>query len=235
MKFIKLGIMQPYFFPYIGYWQLINAVDNYVIYDDVNYIKGSWINRNRILMNGEAKLISLKTDGASQNKHINEVKVACDSIYKKKLLKTIEHCYIKAPYYMDVSKLLNEIIFYEEEKLSLYLENSIKRIADYLGTKTEIILSSDIKKDNSKKGQDKIIEICRILDASEYYNAIGGMDLYTYEAFDANEIKLRFLKPDLIKYEQYENEFEPNLSIIDVMMFNSKEEIKKLLESYILL
>ena len=232
---MKLGIMQPYFFPYIGYWQSINAVDKYVIYDDVNFIKGGWINRNKILVNGNAKIINLKMNGASPNKLINEVKVANDKIYNKKLLKTIGHSYSKAPYYKDVYTLIEEIIFYEEENLSTYLENSIIRIAEYLDISTEFILSSDIEKDNSLKGQDKVIDICRILDASEYYNAIGGIELYSSEVFNFNEIKLKFLKSELIKYKQFGNDFEPNLSIIDVMMFNSKEDVKRFLDLYVLI
>lgn len=232
---MKLGIMQPYFFPYIGYWQLINAVDKYVIYDDVNFIKGGWINRNKILVNGNAKIINLKMNGSSSNKLINEVKVANDKIYNKKLLKTIGYSYSKAPYYKDVYTLIEEIIFYEEENLSTYLENSIIRIAEYLDISTEFILSSDIEKDNSLKGQDKVIDICRILDASEYYNTIGGIELYSSEVFKFNNIKLKFLKSELIKYKQFGNDFEPNLSIIDVMMFNSKEDVKKFLDLYVLI
>lgn len=232
---MKLGLMQPYFFPYIGYWQLINAVDKYVIYDDVNFIKGGWINRNRILMNGMAKMINLKMNGASPNKLINEVKVANDNIYNKKLLKTIEHCYSKAPYYKDVYTLIEEIIFYEEEKLSIYLGNSIKRIAEYLDISTEIMMSSKIDKDNSLKGQNKVIDICRILDAKEYYNAIGGINLYSHDYFESQGINLKFLKTEIITYKQFGNDFEPNLSIIDVMMFNSNEDVKRLLELYILI
>ena len=95
---MKIGIMQPYFLPYIGYWQLLNAVDKYVIYDDVNYIKGGWINRNRILINKEPKYFNVKLNGASPNKLINEVEVSNDNIWQKKLLKTIEENYKKAPF-----------------------------------------------------------------------------------------------------------------------------------------
>jgi hypothetical protein len=229
---MKVGIMQPYFFPYIGYWQLMSSVDKYVIYDDVNYIKGGWINRNKILMNGKSKMINLKMKGASPNKLINEVFVAKDEIYNRKLLRTIEYCYKKAPYFSNVFPLVEEIILYNEEVLSTYLENSIRKIAKYLEMNTEIILSSDLNKDNSLKGQDKIIEICRILGATEYYNAKGGINLYSKEIFDYNGIKIRFIETKLFEYFQHINKFEPNLSIIDVLMFNSKEEVKELLSLY---
>lgn len=232
---MKLGIMQPYFFPYIGYWQLMNAVDKYVIYDDVNFIKGGWINRNRILMNGQAKTINVKMQGASANKLINEVETSTDIIYKKKLLKTIEGCYKKAPYFSNVFPVVENIIIHDEKSLSRYLEHSIRQICNYLHMDTEIILSSAINKNNNLRGQDKVIEICKVLRANEYYNAIGGQELYSNEDFLSNDIKLKFLKTGAVEYKQFNNEFVSNLSIIDVMMFNSIEDIKKMLNQYELL
>jgi len=224
--------MQPYFFPYIGYWQLINAVDKYVIYDDVNFIKGGWINRNRILMDGEAKMINLQMRGASPNKLINAVEVSGDIIYNKKLLKTIENCYKKAPYFLNAFPIIENIITQDNKNLAKYLEYSIRQICEYLSISTELMISSTINKNNNLKAQDKVIEICKIIGAEEYYNAIGGQELYSYEDFAYQNIKLRFLKTEEIKYNQFNNEYAPNLSIIDVMMFNSKEQIKKMLNRY---
>ena len=229
---MKIGIMQPYFFPYIGYWQLINAVDKYVIYDDVNYIKGGWINRNRILINDKPGFINLKMDGASPNKLINEIQVSSDNRWKSKLLKTIELSYKKAPFFEKVYPIVEEIINFDEVNLALYLENSIKKIAEHLDIKTEFIISSSINKDNSLKGQDKVIEICKSLGAKEYYNAIGGVELYSAENFNYYGIELRFLRTEYIEYKQFKNDFSPYLSIIDVMMFNSKEEIMNILDMY---
>ena len=229
---MKLGIMQPYFFPYIGYWQLINAVDKYVIYDDVNFIKGGWINRNKILMNNEGKMINLQMKGASSNKLINEVEVAGDMVYNKKLLKTIESCYKKAPHFDDVYPILKKIINNEERNLAKWLEYSIREISRYLCMNTEIIMSSSIKKNNNLKGQDKVIEICKLTNATEYYNAIGGMELYSYETFRKNEINLKFVKTQLIEYKQFNNEMIHNLSIIDVLMFNSVDKIGEMLDRF---
>lgn len=229
---MKLGIMQPYFFPYIGYWQLMNAVDKYVIYDDVNFIKGGWVNRNRILMNGEPKFINVKMSGSSPNKLINEIEVANDCVYKKKFLKTMENCYSKAPYYFQVINIIEDIINNEEKNLAKYLEYSIKKICEYLEINTEIIISSEINKDNSLKAKDKVIEICKILGADEYYNSIGGQSLYSYDEFEDNGLKLNFLKTDMIEYTQFNNQFVQNLSILDVIMFNSVEQIKLMLEKY---
>ncbi len=224
--------MQPYFFPYIGYWQLINAVDKYVIYDDVNFIKGGWINRNRILMNNEPKLINLKMDGASPNKLINEVGVSNDVIFIKKNIKTIENLYKKAPYYQTAYPVIEDILYYNEGNLAQHLEYSLRKVCDYLSIKTELLVSSKINKNTNLKGQDKVIEICKLLKANEYFNAIGGQELYSVNDFAKEGIELRFLRTGSIKYKQFDNDFVPNLSIIDVMMFNSVEEIKEMLENY---
>lgn len=232
---MKLAIMQPYFFPYIGYWQLMNAVDKYVIYDDVNFIKRGWINRNRILINGEIRLINLCLHKSSQNKFINDIRLLTNPVYNEKLLKTIEYSYKKAPYYKVAFPVIESIIMQNEEDLAKYLELSIRQICDYLSINTELIVSSSIDKNNDLKGQDKILEICNLLGADEYYNAIGGKELYSYEDFVSQGIKLRFLKTGEIKYKQFNNEFVSNLSIIDVMMFNSVEDINKMLNAYELL
>lgn len=232
---MKVGIMQPYFFPYIGYWQLINAVEKYVIFDDVNYIKGGWINRNHILMNGESKLISIRLHNASQNKLINQVEVVDDHIYINKLLKSLESNYRKAPCFSNAFPIIKNVIKQDETNLSQYLKFAIEEVCKYLSINTEILVSSNIKKNAELRGQDKIIEICKELGADKYINAIGGQKLYTQRAFKTEGIELKFLKTGDIKYNQYKNEFIPNLSIIDVMMFNEPKEIITMLNNYELL
>ncbi len=229
---MKLGIMQPYFFPYLGYWQLMNIVDKYVIYDDVNYIKGGWINRNRILNNGEAVYFNLPILGASPNKLINEIEVNQNNALTNKNLRMLQNCYCKAPYFDSVYPLLEKILKNNQKNLALYLADSIKVIAEYLDINTTFILSSELKKNNELRGQNKVIDICRLMGASEYYNAIGGQELYSFAEFDRNNIKLNFIKSDLREYKQYKNEFIEGLSIIDVLMFNSKEECKKMLNDF---
>jgi len=227
---MKLGIMQPYFLPYIGYFQLIKAVDKYVIYDDVNFIKGGWINRNKILLNGNPFMINVPMQGASSFKKINEINVG---VNKKKLLVIIEQAYKKAPYYSIVFPLISEIIQYDNDNLALFISNSIIKIAKYLHIDTEILLSSEIKKENDLKAQEKVISICKTLGATEYYNAIGGQELYNKNEFAQDNIELKFLKSESIEYSQFKNEFVPWLSILDVMMFNTSEEINVLLNGYI--
>lgn len=226
---MKLGIMQPYFMPYIGYWQLINAVDKYVIFDDVNFIKRGWVNRNNILINGEKNMFSISLKDASQNKYFNEIYV-CDDFVKFR--KTLVSAYSKAPYFKEIIKLMDSIFVYEDKLLSRFIGNSIKIVLDYLGVSTELIYSSDIVKNNDLKGQEKILNICNILGASQYYNAIGGQDLYSKNIFTMNNISLSFLEPHLLEYKQFGNDFISGLSMIDVLMFNSKDDINLMLNKY---
>ena len=207
---MKLGIMQPYFFPYLGYWQLMNAVDKYVVYDDVNFIKGGRINRNAILLQGQPHNINLILQGASPNKHINQINVNTSPNTKRKLLCTIEQAYKKAPYYNDVMPLLNEIILQGEENLAKYLFNSFLIIGSYLGITTEIVLSSSIDKNNDLKKEEKIYHICDIFKADEYYNSINGRQLYNAEEFNKRGIILNFLVMKNIEYMQFNNDFVPS-------------------------
>lgn len=228
---MKLGIMQPYFFPYIGYWQLINAVDRYVIFDDVNYIKRGWINRNNILYRGESRRINLHIKNASQNRLINDTYIAQTKDDNIALLAVIKEAYMKAPCFEQIYYLLDKIINFPERNLAKYLRNQIEIICEYLDIKTQICCSSEIDKNNSLKGEEKIIEICRNIGADYYINAIGGRKLYHQDKFRNCGIKLRFIKNLSEPYAQYGGEFLPDLSIIDVMMFNDNAKIKEMLEA----
>ena len=228
---MKIAIMQPYFFPYLGYFQLINAVDIFVFLDDVNYINRGWINRNRILNNGEPYFLTLNLFNVSQNRLINEI--SCGN-NKGKILKTLQHCYGKAPEFKNIFPVLQEILQNSETNLAKFVANSIKLISTYVGINKSFLFSSNIHKDNVLKGQNKIIDICKRLNATTYINAIGGTKLYSYEDFKTNGIELFFIKSEEISYKQFSNQFIPDLSIIDVMMFNSKDSIIKMLVDYIL-
>lgn len=219
---MKLAVMQPYLFPYIGYWQLINAVDYFVIYDDVNFIKKSFINRNSVLVNSESKLITLELLGASQNKQINEIEVGNNS---EKVLKTIELNYKRAPYFESAFPVFNKVLRNNEKNLAKYIGFSLINISEYLGIKTKFLYSSNIKKNNDLTAHEKILEIAKILKASHYINPIGGKNIYDKDIFAKKNIDLSFLSPSFIEYKQFNDKFEPNLSIIDIMMFNNKKEI----------
>lgn len=227
--------MQPYFIPYIGYWQLINAVDKFVIYDDVNYIKRGWINRNRILADEKPQYFTIPLVDASQNKKINTIELALDSEQIQKKLRTLECTYKRAPYYQMIFPMMKKILIYKEKNMSLFIKNSLFIICDYLNITTELVVSSSINKDCELKGQEKILAICKQLNATEYYNAFGGQKLYSFNEFEKQGIELKFIKSQNILYKQFKHIFQPNLSILDVMMFNSKEQVKEMLEKYILI
>lgn len=219
--------MQPYLLPYIGYFQLINSVDQFVIFDDVNFIKKGWINRNRILVNGVERLFTLPISNASQNSLIKDLEIFNAQQNKKLLLKTILHSYKRAPFFDDVSKLFEEIIIYSERNLSKYIGNSLAKICHYLGINSRFVYSSELGCDQSYTGQKKIISIVKKLGGDSYFNLPGGIDLYDKTFFADHGVELNFIRPAKILYEQFNKaNFVPNLSIVDVLMFNSLEKIK---------
>lgn len=229
---MKLAVMQPYLFPYIGYFQLMNAADRFVIYDDVNFIKKGWINRNNILVNGKANLFTVPLKNASQNKLINELEISEISEWKKDLLKTIELSYRKAPCFEEVFDIIIRIINNDETNISGYIYQSLEKVNSFLNIDTEIVRSSSVYQNRLLKQQKRIIDICKKENAGEYINPIGGLELYSKKLFRENEIDLYFIKSNEIVYRQFNNEFSGSLSIIDVMMFNPKDQINDFLNDY---
>ena len=229
---MKLAIMQPYIFPYIGYFQLIKAVDKFVIYDDVNFINRGWINRNRILVNGKDSLFTIPLKEASQNKLINEIEVNWDDAWKAKWLKTLEQSYKKAPFFQQVKPIIEQTLGQEKIIFSEIIVENLKLISAYLGITTEIISSSSIYQNTELKAQTRIVDICLKEKANHYINPIGGIELYQKEVFEEKGIQLNFIKSKPVQYPQLKNEFVPWLSILDVLMFNSVEQIQTFLDSY---
>lgn len=227
---MKLAIMQPYFMPYIGYFQTMAAVDTYVVYDDVQYIKGGWVSHNYLLVGGKKQLFTIQLKGASPNKLFNEVEISDF----RKFEKLLQFNYGKAPYYDEVMPVLKTIFAYEDRNLARFLWNSYRQLFAYLDIPTSIILSSSVDKDCSLKGKEKVLDICRSLGADTYYNAIGGQELYDKQEFAAHGVNLYFVQTNDFVYPQFKNDFEPNLSIIEVLMFNGKEATKRLLQEYTL-
>lgn len=236
MSGITIGVMQPYFFPYLGYWQLFKAVDKYVIFDDVNYIKRGWIARNRIKSNGEAVRFGISVSKVSQNKKICEHNLANNSDQMSKLSHEIYAAYHKAPYFNDVSPLIDEILNSGKINLADFLSFEIRKVCEYLGIKTEILRSSELDYDREGHGPDKILSICHLLGGSAYVNAIGGRELYDQDMFRQQNIDLSFIQmDDQISYLQGDGDFIPSLSIIDVMMWNSVADCNQLLNRYTLI
>ena len=229
---MKLAIMQPYIFPYIGYFQLIKAVDKFVIYDDVNFINRGWINRNRILVNGKDSLFTIPLKEASQNKLINEIEVNWDDAWKAKWLKTLEQSYKKAPFFQQVKPIIEQTLEQEKTIFSEIIVENLKLINAYLGITTEIIPSSAIYQNIELKAQTRILDICLQEKANHYINPIGGIELYQKEVFEEKGMQLNFIKSKPVQYPQLKNDFVPWLSILDVLMFNSVEQIQTFLDSY---
>lgn len=227
---MKIAVMQPYFFPYIGYFQMIKAVDTFVFYDDVNFIKNGWINRNRILINGQASYFTLQLKDASSFKLINEISFNDN---RKKLLKSVVVSYSKAPYFREVFDLIERCLYIEALGVSTIAINSVIEVANYLNLHTTFEVSSE--KYVETKGLDRaqrLIEICKINNANTYINAIGGATLYDKGFFKQYNIELSFINPKKIVYQQFKNDFVPWLSIIDVLMFNSTREVQIMLDNY---
>lgn len=219
-----VGIMQPYFLPYIGYFQLMNKVDKFVIYDNIKYTKKGWINRNRILVNQNDSIISIPLSKGSDNLDIVD-RCISDSFSKTKLLNKISAAYRKAPCFHEGYELVEKIVNFNDSNLFSYLYNSIETVAQYLGINTELIVSSSIDVGSDVKGQDRVIETCLKLNAKEYINPIGGLDLYDRDIFKKSGINIKFIKSKDFRYEQFGSDFVPWLSILDIIMFNSREEI----------
>lgn len=229
----KIGIMQPYFFPYIGYFQLINSVDEFVIYDNIKYTKKGWINRNRVLVGDSDQTITLTLKKAPD--HLNIVEREISTSWEKdknKILNVLYFSYHKAPHFEEVNNLVKECLSQENKNLFEFLRAGITQVCKYLEIKTPIITSSSIKCDHSLKSQEKVIAICESMGASVYINSIGGTSLYSSADFIKKGIDLKFIKSDPIEYDQLNKKFVPWLSIIDVMMFNPKEKISAYLKSY---
>jgi hypothetical protein len=225
---MKLAIMQPYLFPYLGYFHLIRAVDAFVLYDDVNFIKGGWINRNFILANGDKQLITLPLQGASPNKLIDQVEIGG----QHKILQSIRHSYGKAPHFDAVYPILEDILAQQEKNLARFLDYQLRSVCAYLGLNPQWHISSGLKKDTELRGQDKVLALCEELGATHYINVPGGKELYDRKSFERKGMRLSFIQPRPVEYRQTGKAFVPNLSIIDVMMFNDLDQCSKLLEEY---
>ena len=232
----SVAVMQPYIFPYLGYFQLISAVDEFVFYDDVNFIKRGWINRNKILVNGKEKLVSFPCIQASQNKLIKEVKINLKNKAYSKFLQTLEQSYKKAPNFNVIFELISNLFKQKHNSIASLAAGSCTVVAKYLDLETNFLYSSEVfSTSQGMEKQDRLIQITQQAKASIYINALGGRELYNKENFKKEGVDLFFLKPELKSYPQFDNEFIPGLSIIDVLMFNDKESCQEMLNDFILI
>lgn len=228
---MKLAIMQPYFFPYLGYFQLMRAADTFVFYDDVTFIKGGWINRNSILsLNGPVR-ITLQVQGASSNRLINEVGVGAN---RPALLKTITQAYAKAPFRDEVMPLVERCLSYEDDHLAPFLHNSLMETAQFIGLKPTFLVSSELEHTPGLAAQDRVLDMCGRLGASHYINPVGGKALYDKATFKAAGLDLSFLECEPKPYPQFKRtpEFVPYLSILDALMFLGPDGLEDHLAAY---
>lgn len=229
----KVAIMQPYVFPYLGYFQLIHSTDIFVFYDDVNFIKKGWINRNQLLLNGEAYKFTIPLIGASQNKLIHEIDVFWESKFSDKLFQQISQAYKSAPHVEAVLELVKSIFEQQPSSISELAILSVKKVCDFVGLKRDFYRSSELAIAKDAGRAERLIEITKHFESSEYVNAVNGQELYTKDFFKKSAVNLHFLSPILSAYPQGASQnFIPFLSIIDVLMWNKKEDVLSLISQY---
>lgn len=222
--------MQPYFLPYIGYFQLISAVDLFVVYDNIKYTKKGWINRNRMLLHGKDAVFTLPLKHASDALDVCDRELATD-FDRAKLLNQFREAYRKAPFFPESFPPLEQIVLNREVNLFNYLFFSITSLCRHLGIGTEIKVASSLDADHSLKGQDKVLALCQAVGAKQYINAAGGVDLYSQQAFERRGFGLKFIRSKPLQYAQFGAEFVPWLSIVDVLMFNSRAQTHSFIAS----
>lgn len=229
----KIAAMQPYLFPYLGYFQLINAVDEFVLGDVLQYEKESWINRNRILIGGKVKLVTFPLKKEKFGSSINE-RVFADTFREEvgRLLKSIKLSYSRAANFKDFFPVLEEILLFQSNNLALYSENSIRFLCEYMGITTPIRLASTFGFPFRMEKQERVIQTVKALNGVVYINPIGGAALYDHPTFRAHGLQLRFHRMGDVTYRQFTELFQPSLSIIDVLMFNPPSCLSPLLDRY---
>ena len=233
---MKLAVMQPYFFPYLGYFQLIFASDRFVVYDDVSYIKGGWINRNRLLLDGEARFFTVPLRGASSFVPIHSVGINEQKArWRGKMVDTFRAAYRSAPYRDAGIGLLEGALASKCESIADLALASLKATLDYLGVGRELVRSSRAYDNRHLRAQARILELCRTERADVYVNAIGGVSLYRPEAFATQGCDLKFLRSSLPEYSQGPRRFVSGLSILDAIMHCGQPAVVDMLPCHELL
>lgn len=221
---MKVGIMQPYFLPYVGYFQLMQYCDVFVIYDDIKYTKKGWINRNRMLVDGSAKMFTLPLQHDSDYLDVRDRTIA-PIFNPEKMMNQFAQSYRRAPHWKESSELIQRILCYPSRNLFEFNANSLTELAEYLNITTSVIVSSELGLDRGLRGQDRVIATCEVLNATDYVNPIGGLELYQTTKFRCHGINLTFLRTEFPRYDQLQSHFVKDLSIIDVLMFVDRKRL----------
>lgn len=227
--------MQPYLFPYLGYFQLMHVADRFVVYDDVAFIKQGWINRNRLLINGQPSFFNVPVKHASSFMAIRDTVIDDSAQHRRwveKLLKTFENAYRRAPEFKRIFPMIEAVFTRPATRVADLAVRSLRTVADCLEIRPSWVETSGIYNNAHLKGQARVLDICRIEGAGEYVNPSGGRELYSATEFEAAGVALRFLQPRLVEYRQFEQPFVPWLSIIDVLMFNSRDVVRSYLDQH---
>lgn len=227
---MRLAIMQPYFLPYVGYYQLIAAVDTFIIYDNIKYTKKGWINRNRMLLNGKDVTFSLPLMKAPDSLDVVRRELAAD-FDRTKLLNQFKGAYGRAPYFEQIFPLLERVVHCEDSNLFRYIHHSLVETCAHLNIGTDIRISSAVDIDHGLKSQDKVLALCQAMGVDTYINAIGGAELYVREDFKAHGVALKFIKSRPFEYPQFGATFVPWLSIVDALMFNPLDAVRECITS----
>lgn len=228
-----VAIMQPYVFPYIGYFHLLSAVDFFVFYDDVPYMKKGWVNRNRVLIEGRAHTFTVPLRSASQNKLICELAPVVSSAWINSFYKMLFHGYTKSPFFRQAIDPIMSVFSRRYANAADLAIESIRAVYDYLELDIRGMKSSLLSPETQRlKGADRLISITQLLGSSNYVNAPGGRLLYSKSYFNANSVKLSFVDSEVIQYPQFSERFVESLSIIDVLMFNSPSRVREFFEDF---
>jgi hypothetical protein len=228
-----IAVMQPYLFPYLGYFQLIAAADVFVLGDDLQYVRSGWVNRNRILHNDEARLITFPLKKDRFELQINQRQL-CDhfSDEAERLIRLLTESYEQAPYFAQVMPLVERLIRFPQQNIALYAEHAIREMCAYLHIVTPIMRSSDLILGNPLDKQERIIRIAHTFEATTFITPEGGSVVYDRDHFARNRLLVRFFRMTPVEYRQFRQPFVANLSIIDVLMFNCVEQVQRMLAEY---
>jgi hypothetical protein len=222
---MKVGVMQPYFLPYFGYFQLINAVDVYVNLDHVSFMKRSYMVRN--ILKNDVK-INLSVIKASHRKKCKDTYVDINDVFIRKFKNKLHHLYVKNKNYKTITNhIIEPCLNNQEVTVSRFNLDFIKSICVYLEIDTQIIDTSYGLTENKK--QEGIIDIVKHFNGTEYINAIGGQNLYNKESFKKNNIDLHFLKMESTTFDN------PFLSTLDIIFRYERKMIINNLKNYTLI
>jgi len=230
---MRLAIMQPYFFPYVGYFQLIAAVDRFVVYDDVAFIKNGWINRNRILTSNGPEYFTVPLSEASSFKSIRETRCVAPRSWREKMLRTLEQAYARAPERAVGMALVCRVLeVAEAESIRDLAVASVRAVCEFAQLGTAFRDSSASYGNEGLHAMERVLDICRLEGATTYVNVPGGRALYDSASFAARKLELRFLEPSLVPYPQRRAKvFEPGLSVIDLIMNVTQRDVAQHLRS----